>query len=217
MRKYFALAFCIGLFISLSAQEESSPYYSIVAPTKMNVLYAGIDNPVEIMVNGVSHDKISLIVSGGSVSPAGPYKYNIKPDSNSKTVTIGIIADVNGKKKSAGSHEFRVKLIADPVAIVGGLKGGKISKSLLLAQPGVKVIIENFDFDVNYNVIGFSVATMLGGYSQEAISNSGTLSPEQKVMLEKLNSGDKVYFENIKVKGPDGTVRSLAPVIFEIE
>ncbi|MFH2143731.1 MAG: GldM family protein [Bacteroidota bacterium] len=217
MKKFLAVVLCFVLFISLSAQEESSKYYSVVALPKMNVVYVGLENPVEIMVAGISYDKITVSIVGGTVSPTGPYKFKITPNSSSKSVTLNVIADINGKKVSAGTHEFRVKHVPDPIATVGDYKGGSISKDLLLSQTGVSVILENFDFDINFKVVSFSVATNISGYTQESTSNSNIFTPDQKKIFNNLNSGDKVYVENILAKGPDGTIRPMASIIFKID
>jgi hypothetical protein len=204
------------LFISLSAQEESSKYKSVIISPKTNVIYKGIDNLVEIKVAGVSNDKISVSVSGGTLSKTDSSKYYIKPDVSSVNVTLSVAANVNGKKISAGVHEFAVKIIPDPIAMVGGYKGGNISKNTLMVQKGITIGYENSVLYLNYTITGFTVSANTSGYSLEARSNSGNFTPEQLNIIKKLNSGDKVYFENIRAKGPDGKMFVMASFFLKI-
>lgn len=40
---------------------------------------------------------------------------------------------------------------------------------------------------------------------------------EQKQLINRLNSGDKVIIKDVKAKGPDNKVRDLKPAIYTIE
>lgn len=42
------------------------------------------------------------------------------------------------------------------------------------------------------------------------------LSSDAKTVLEKLRTNQKVYIENIKAKGPDGTVRNIGALSFKV-
>ena len=42
-------------------------------------------------------------------------------------------------------------------------------------------------------------------------------TPKVYAAIKKLKRGDKAFFDNIKVNGPDGTTRSLAPFFLTIE
>jgi len=48
---------------------------AVISPTKMNVLYIGVDNPIDISVAGFSADKISAGISSGSLSRKGGSSY----------------------------------------------------------------------------------------------------------------------------------------------
>ena len=52
----------------------------VVSPTKMNVFYRGVPNPVEISVPGVSSDKLDVRITGG---------HRIKPDGETFIVEPG--------------------------------------------------------------------------------------------------------------------------------
>ena len=58
----------------------------MVSPTKMNVFYRGVPNPVEISVPGVSSDKLDVRITGG---------HSIKPDGDTFICEPGARADAS--------------------------------------------------------------------------------------------------------------------------
>mgnify|MGYP002747806170 CR=1 FL=1 len=50
-----------------------------VSATKMNVLYLGVDNPIDVSVSGVSPDRIAVSMQGGSISKNGKGGYVARP------------------------------------------------------------------------------------------------------------------------------------------
>jgi len=194
---------------------QSARPAAVVSPTKMNVFYIGVDNPVEISVPGVPAEKIKPSMSGGSLA-GGKGKYTVKVTKGPK-VTINVSADINGKNTSMGAFEFRVKQVPDPVAYFAGKKGvDVISKSALLASQGVIANMENFDFDLKFIVISFDMSMTINGAEVTVKSNGNACSPDQKTYLQKVKTGAKVYIENVKVKGPDGSIRTIAGINLKI-
>ncbi len=190
----------------------------VVSPTKMNVFYIGVDNPVDVSVPGVPQGKIAAyITGGGSIKRKGnSYVVRVKGPQGSK-VKVGAKADLNGQKKNMGSKEFRVKRVPSPVAMVGGKKEGFMDKSTLAAQSGVAAVMENFDFDLKFRVISFTVSTSdRGGFVKEARASSARFTSEQKRLIKGARSNSMVLITNIKAKGPDGSVRPLNSVAFKV-
>jgi gliding motility-associated protein GldM len=191
----------------------------VVSPTKMNVFYIGVDNPVDVSVPGVPPSKVSPFLSGGgSIRRSGNgYIVRVKGPQGQK-VRVGATAELDGNKRNMGSMEFRVKKVPDPVAKVGGTRGGTVQKNWLAAQTGVSAVMENFDFDLRFTVIGFNISAQAkGGYVQDAKSNSARFTAAQQQLLRGVQSGRKVYIEDIRAKGPDGTVRDLGSLTFKIK
>jgi len=191
----------------------------VVSPLKMNVFYIGVDNPVDVSVPGVPPSKVNAFLSGGGsiVRRGNNYVVRVKGPQGSK-VNVGATAELDGQKKNMGSREFRVKKVPDPVAKVGGQRGGTVAKNWLAAQTGVQAVLENFDFDLRFNIASFTVsATDKGGYVQEARSTSARFTAQQQNLLRAVQSKRKVYIEDIKASGPDGTVRDLGSLTFKIK
>jgi hypothetical protein len=51
---------------------------------------------------------------------------------------------------------------------------------------------------------------------QEAASNSSSLTPNQKTILNKLTRGKTLIITDIKAKGPDGN-KDLKPIVLKID
>ncbi len=199
------------------ASSTSNQSLLVVSPTKMNVLYIGVPNPIEIEVADIPKDKIQVSISNGAIMNAGKAGSYIAQVKSVGRVNINITANINGRTMNLGSKEFRVKKIPDPIAYIANKRGGTIDKSELLKQEGIKAVFDNFDFDMRFNVISFKVSASIKGFSREATASSASFTPEQKAIIEQVKSDDKVYFEDIKAKGPDGSIRSLGSITFKIK
>lgn len=209
------LSLSIILFSGMSCFSQT-PMFS-VSPEKMNVLYIGVDNPLAIAVAGIPADKVTATISEGTITGSmGKFIARVsKPGEVTVTVSSG--------DKVIGTSKFRVKRVPDPVCYVGGKKGDFIiSKAELTAIEGVDVKLENFDYDLKFDVVSFDITANTeskdakGQYNLASeTSNSNRLSDGQKRLIKLVV--DKIYIENVKVKGPDGTIRSISGVTLTIK
>lgn len=218
------------IFVKKETGEEAHPFSgeyfvaapsATISPTKMNVFYIGVDNPVSISVPGASAESIEPSITGGGgatitkVKP-GEYIVNVKTQ---QAATINVAANFNGKRMPMGSMNFRVKTIPKPKAQVGASDGGRIAKEILLAQGGLRVVMEGFDFPVTYQVTEFTMTFNTGGDGQAPLVARGSrFTPEMLAQINRLRRGHKVYIEGIRAKGPDGEKAVANPqMIFTIQ
>lgn len=191
---------------------------AVVSPTKMNVFYIGVDNPVDISVPGVPAENLRPSMSGGSIS-GGKGKYMVKVSGGTKA-TVNVGANMGGSNRNMGTFEFRVKPVPDPVCNFANKRASDpnnaITKSALLAAQGVIAEMVNFDFDLKFQVMSFDLSMTVGGVEVSEKSNGNMVSANQKTILQKSKTGNKVYIENVKVRGPDGSVRTIAGLSLKI-
>ena len=110
-----------------------------------------------------------------------------------------------------------MKLIPNPIAKVSGQPGGRINAGVWKAQQGVVADLENFDFDAKFEVISYSVFYLPKREDPVQLPNGGAyFTAPVKGVIGKIKPGDTVYFEDIKVKGPDGTTRKIPSIVFKI-
>ncbi|MCK5535921.1 MAG: gliding motility protein GldM [Bacteroidales bacterium] len=190
----------------------------IVSPTQMNVFYIGVPNPVDVSVAGVPADKVvASITSGNSIRKIKGSQHVVNVKRPGKVYISATAKFDDGTSKNMGRKEFRVKRVPDPIGKVANKTGGLIERNILLAQQGVKADLENFDFNLRFKVVAFTVSGSVRGYNEEEKSRSFRFTNAQKELIKKVSSGKKVYIEDIKVKAPNGEIRNLpSAVVFKI-
>lgn len=188
-----------------------------VSATKMNVFYIGVDNPVAVSAAGVAAADLSVSMSNGQISKKGNGEYIVRVKKPGKT-KVSVSAKKDGKSKSMGSFDFRVKRVPDPVPEFGGKGPGddRIKKAKAMAQAGVIAKMKNFDFDLKFRVTSFSLTVMISGVPITKAARGNKLTADMKNMLKKAKKGQKIYIEQIKAKGPDGTTRPLGTLSFKV-
>lgn len=208
---------------------QDFPYYTpkftvaepalVVSPTKMNVFYRGLPNPVEVSVPGVPGDKIDVRISGNHrLKKESDGTFTITPGTDKKA-NITVAAQLpDGSKKTLPAREFRVKRIPDPVPFFVGKTPSdrSISKQALVGADGIGAQMVNFDFDVRVVVKSFSVSVSRDGTLVEKKSNSNRLTADMKQLFNRVSRGNVVYFEDIIVGMPDGTERQVAAMKLKV-
>jgi len=198
----------------------------IVSPTAMNVMYYGINNPIDVSVPGISPDKLKIRVINGSFSTekvkksGGDYfkgAWAVKPNAVGQNVQVIVTADINGKPVQYAPYEFRVKAIPVPVAIFANKSTGTVPRATAAAQQGVFAILPDFDFDLQYTVTGFTVLYSDKGSDYEEPSTNSNLTTKQKDLIGRLTRGKNLIIKDIKALGPDGRTKELQPIILKID
>lgn len=109
------------------------PTGATVAADLMNVLYAGFDNPISVSASGVPANKISVSMTGGTLTPRGNGSFIARPAAVGQDVTFNVTGVVGGRTQTMGSFTFKVRKLPDPTAyiIVGDdrSRGGRIAKA----------------------------------------------------------------------------------------
>jgi gliding motility-associated protein GldM len=197
----------------------------ICSPTAMNVMYSGIENPLDVSVPGVDPQNIRVRVVNGTYSakkvknPRGEFfrgNWAIKPDQVGRNVQVVVSTDIDGKITNYAPYEFRVKPIPPPEARFGNKSSGTISRAVAVAQQGVFAVLPDFDFDLIYEITGFTILYSDRMGDLERSSTSSTLTADQKDLLNRLTRGKNLIIKDIKAKGPDG-IKELAPIILKID
>jgi gliding motility-associated protein GldM len=175
---------------------------AVVSPTKMNVFYRGVPNPIEISVPGYSPE--DLTVSGTNVTLK-----RIKPGQYEATVRDKAKGDSKITVKANGRTigkpiEFRLKRIPSPSASINGKKEGVMSKGKLSKAQGIAATLPQFPFDLKYTVESYDVRLTDGEYTKTIKVKGNKFTAEVKEKILKLKPGSDISFTNIRAKGPDG-------------
>ncbi|MGV3508770.1 MAG: gliding motility protein GldM, partial [Sphingobacteriaceae bacterium] len=128
---------------------------AVVSPTKMNVFYIGVPNPVAISAPGIPKESLRVSMTGGSISGSnGTYTVKVSSPGTAKVV---VSADINGKVQTIGSSDFRIKRIPDPVPQFAGKTNGTLSSVAIKSQNTVFAKLIGFDFEATFTVTGFTL------------------------------------------------------------
>ena len=200
--------------------EEAYPFdesYFVAAPvavielSKMNVVYAGIENPVSIGVPGVASKDVTATITTGNgtiTRSQGDGNYIIKPTKIGK-MRIKVTAKIDGQVKDMGEKEYRIKRIPAPVLKLGSFKNNdNATKQEILANPKLRAVLEDFDFQIPAPKINSFYFSSSGGLDIQGGGNE--LNPEMKARLNNLRRGQKFYIEGVKVNTPDGQTHTLS-------
>lgn len=193
-----------------------------VSATMMNVLYAGINNPISISVPGVAQNAVSATMTNGSLTRSGDH-WNAHPTRVGAECVITVTAILEGRSQTVSTSTFRVRKLPDPTAYIAykdskgnenHYKGSKpFAKSLLLAADGLDAAIDDDLLNVHYSVVDFEtiVFDSMGNAMPEKSAGS-RFSERQKTSFRRLSRGKRFYITRIRAKGPDGIVRDLSPM-----
>ena len=188
---------------------------AVVSPTKMNVFYKGVPNPIDVSVPGFAPEDLQVSGQGVSIKKIKPGKYEATVLKKSGK-TAKVIVKANGK--TIGQPiEFRVDRIPDPYAAVGGKGEGRMSKGKLLKAQGIACKLKNFPFDLKYEVISYDVSLQVGQFPKTfSYKNTNLIKDELRDKIKKLKTGSSFSFQNIKARGPDG-VKPCPPIVLKVQ
>jgi gliding motility-associated protein GldM len=194
-----------------------------VSATMMNVLYAGIDNPISISVPGVATSSVSATMTNGSLSRSGDH-WVAHPNKVGEDAVVSVSADMDGHAMKMTEMKFRVRKLPDPTPYIaykdnngntshykGGGKG--FAKTLLVSAPGISAAIDDDLLNIQFKVLSFETVFFDSmGNAIPEVSNGDQFSQRQKDSFRRLSRGKRFYISRVKAVGPDGITRDLAPI-----
>ena len=207
--------------------------FATVSATKMNVLYAGVENPLSISAPGIAASDLRPSSSNGVLKPvADGQSYIAIPKDYNKDAIIKVNAIVEGKETHIADYPFRVKLLPDPLPFIayqevsadanGSIKridkttnASQIDFKLLKYFKSIKAMLPGSDFEVNYDVLSFRILMIHKNGNVKAEPTQG--ADFNSATLEFLKEFHGTFtITEVKAKGPDGITRSLPPIVAEV-
>lgn len=188
-----------------------------VSATKMNVLFIGLDNPISIAAAGVPAESVTASISQGSLRKVGTGEY-VARVTTVGTANVNVSANLSSGTRNLGTMKFRVMRVPDPVAEVGGEKGGRMSAAVFRVQMGVQAVLEDFYFDIKFPITHFTIGFAGTGFTDyiEKQSNSALFTAEIKQLMSRCKPGSRVFIDEIRARAPDGTIRNLPSIAFKL-
>ena len=209
-------------------RHDFSSEYTVIEPsatvsaTMMNVLYAGIDNPISISVPGVANNQVTATMTNGSLTRSGD-NWIARPSAVGKDAVVTVTANMDGRSQTVATTTFRVRKLPDPTPFIAykdaqgndeRYKGSKpFPKTLLLQSSGLEAAIDDGLLNTKFTVISFETVFFDSmGNAIPEVSDGANFSQRQKDQFRRLSRGKRFYISRVKAKGPDGTTRDLSPM-----
>jgi gliding motility-associated protein GldM len=178
----------------------------VASPTKMNVLYRGVDNPIELSVPGVAADRIQPVIDNGTISRSGN-GWVVNKLGSGKAQLSAMVRNDDGSTRRIGPIIFRVKDLPPPMSIVAqkNARDSKICLSAIQAAQGVLARLEDTDFEAPFKVTRFRFSLVRKGASPVEVEVIGNAFNEKvKEVLKAARVNDQLYFEEIRAKLTNG-------------
>lgn len=212
---------------SIMRREFESEYFvtepgATVAPTLMNVLYAGITNPIRIAVPGVPSGNVTATMTNGTLTRNGDV-WEARPSKVGTEAIISVNARMaDGRSLEMAKSSFRVRALPDPLPYieykdpngnVRKFRGGKIAKRSLVEADGILAAIDDDLLNVKYTVLRFELTFFDSmGNAIPEVSEGTTFSTRQKDYIRRLSKGKRFYITRVVAKGPDGIERTIPTI-----
>ncbi len=205
---------------SISYEVVPPPNFApMVSPTKMNVFYIGLENPITAGIIGMKDDLVTVKLKGdGEVQKAsgtGNYTVNVRQKGD---VSIEVSGTSERGEFKSYSIPFRTKRVPSPVAKIGHCSGCAMKTGEFKAQKGMYPELKDFVFDARFKIKGFNMMVSRKR-NPDLVSTSnigGSFNDKTKRYIKEAAVGDVFYFEDIKVEGPDGSIRKLPNITYRI-
>jgi len=196
-----------------------------IAPTLMNVLYAGIDNPVRIAVPGIPSGSVYPTMSNGALTRKGESLWDARPSAGAigQEAVITIVAEMTGGRRvQMATTPFRIKMLPDPMPYleykdengnIRKFRGGTIAKRSLMETDGILAAIDDDILNIQFDVQSFELIypDQFGNMINEPTAGSN-FSERQKNYIRGLARGKQFWVNRVKAKGPDGVERQIPPI-----
>ena len=185
-----------------------APKTAVVSPTKMNVLYRGLEqiggNPVKISVPGYSAGDLIVSINNGKIKPEKKSlgEYVVFPAKLGPAIVTVSVKNDDGKRSKMGEVNFRVKDPPPPRAFVPAVDdNGLIDKATLKTQL-VAAKLDNFEFEgLKYVVTSFKLT---GTYNSQQVDyyqkNGMKFTNDMEIVISNAASGSQIIISQIKAK-----------------
>ncbi len=190
------------------------PAGATVAADLMNVLYAGFNNPISVSASGVPANKISLTMTGGTLTAKGNGKYTARPTSVGQDVKFTVTGVVNGKTQTMGTLSFKVRKLPDPTAYIqignDRFKSGRLAKATAVGLQELNAAIDDGLLDIPFTVLSFETVFFdRMGNARPEVSAGAKFTEAQRELIRSLRRGNRFYISRVRAIGPDGIERTL--------
>jgi GldM C-terminal domain len=207
----------IASLLILSLQIKTTKPQVVVANTTENILYLGIVNPLEALIEKESKNTVILTTDNGSIEKTENSRFVIRPFYKGVAV-VNVCKLVKKDTVIIDKREFRVSALPDPEPYIGAnTDGGLVKKKFIISQGGIRSFI-CCDFEAPVQILEYSLLVIRDSSSIGISSNIGARYSDKSInLLNRLQPNDELFVYKLTCRTPDGLIRPLHPMEFTIE
>lgn len=188
-----------------------APPNVVIAASKMNVLYRGVDNPLEISVPGYEPENIKVANKEIKKDRKGNYTADVTRYRGGE-IDVKVSVKDGESWKSMGSKKYRIKNLPDAAGSIFGKTDGLMSANLI-KKAKVEAKFNNFDFELPLKVTSFQI--IVPPFAPIDCKGN-TLSSGARAALDKAKPGTPVIIRNIKATTKKGIKPKVAPITIDL-
>ena len=184
----------------VEASYNVAPPSVVISPSKLNVLYRMVDNPLEISVPGVDPSKIR--VSGPGINRSGNgWSANVtKVKGTDMNITVQVMDD-EGNVKQTQSKQFRIKGLPQAEGLFFKRSGGGTFSKSAIKNATIEAGYPDFPYDLKLTVTSFEIK--IEGYPPAKIRGS-KIDKTNRDRIDGLKPGTSITIRKIEAKTAKG-------------
>lgn len=193
---------------------DSKPF---ISQREYNILYIGINNPVNIFHPEYEKSDYKISISQGKlVDIEGNYYAQV---SRKGFASVKLqVPDGKGGYKKVAEEMFKVKDLPKPEVVLHNESSGEMPAKLFKQQKGLEAITKNMEVEADYRVVGYTItyinANGLGIFKEKV--RGSYFTGKSRELIELAQPGDIFIFDEISVKGPNGVNKNVDAMVFNI-
>ncbi len=191
-----------------------APPTAVISPTKMNVLYRQVKNPLEISVPGIEPG--DLVVSGAGVTGSnGNYVADVTRTRGTEvTISVGV-REEDGSTRSIGSKKFRIKGLPKAEAQIYNRSSSGPYSASAINNAEIQAAYPDFPFDLTLRVTAFEL--IVPGQPPFRIQGN-RLSGAAKQAISAARPGSTIIVRNVEAQivGNGQTVQNVSSLTLDL-
>lgn len=189
----------------------------VASPTKMNVLYRYVDNPIELSVPGVPAERVSAATSNGTIVRGPDGAWIARPGAGTDARIDAVVTSPKGGTRRIGPAMFRVRDLPAPSAYIAGKTSTdtRIERGLVQNAECVFARLVGTEFNAPFEVVSYELQVLRGNQIIPFAGRGSCFEPKAIAALKALRPGDRVFLLEVKarLKGvANAPIYALAPV-----
>lgn len=195
--------------VSATFATITKPNDAVISAEKMNVVYIGVDNPLNISIPGIADNNVTARAPGLRKRSGSNYTLRVPNNFSGRTISISASGKLPDGKTINTSREFRVKGLPTPQGSILK-KNGRFSlpKANLKTAP-IVAELEDFDFDLKVRVTSFKIKV---GEQRTITVNGSRMNEAAQRAIDRARPGTTANIFEIKAAVVGNPGVNLKPV-----